>query len=71
MVLWVVGIVLFFVGIYLFFAIGDKYEKGPKIAGIILAFVGIGLFFSSTFIVVPAGHVGVIYDPLSGGVQDK
>ncbi len=38
---------------------------------LVLAFVGILGFLFSMIITVPAGHIGVVYDPFAGGVQQE
>ncbi len=75
MVFWIIGIILAILGFLVLtgsVVSRDERSKGAgTLIGFILLIAGAGLFFSATFITVPAGNIGVLYDPFGGGVQGK
>ena len=48
----------------------DQIRKNIKYAGIIFL-IFFGIFALNPFVNIPAGHVGVVFDKLQGGVQEQ
>lgn len=69
---WILSILFVIGGLLLLmssFAAG-KFGASARLIGGIIFVVGAITLLAAMIIIIPAGHVGVIYDPFAGGVQD-
>jgi regulator of protease activity HflC (stomatin/prohibitin superfamily) len=62
------SVLLLVVGLFVLIFKGNKTPI--RLAGFVMTGVGLFFLFMLTIVTVPAGHVGVVYDPFAGGVQE-
>lgn len=65
----ILSIALVLFGLALLIFARGEFSNPVKIAGLAMAIGGVILILMVSIVTIPAGYVGVVYDPFAGGVQ--
>lgn len=66
----ILSIFLLLIGLAVIFASRGDIISPPRIAGLMIILGGLVLLGTMAIVTIPAGQVGVVYDPFAGGVQE-